>query len=85
MTFGCHWKSMDSWVGTKRFAIFNGYNAPTIFRKIVQAWALTWKNHDTPNMAPTMIHIHACRIKFHTPGRVQGIRDPQPGDKLESL
>jgi hypothetical protein len=33
-TFDCHWKSMESWIGTKHFVFYSGYNVPTIFQNL---------------------------------------------------
>jgi hypothetical protein len=40
MTFDCHWKSMESWVGTKLSAIGSWNNVATLFRSLQGAGSM---------------------------------------------
>jgi len=37
-TFDCHWRIMESWVGTENVVSCRCYNEPTLFRNIVDYW-----------------------------------------------
>jgi hypothetical protein len=57
-TFDCHWKSMESWVGTNNLVLCSDYNMPTLFRNLQKRFLAC----HSPNMSSTMVHSQAFRI-----------------------
>jgi hypothetical protein len=61
-TFDCHWESIESWVGTKKWVFCIDYYTPTLFRNLQERSLTCMERYIIPNM---LILVYLLSYKLH--------------------